>query len=857
MKTHLQTVKIFLLTLVLGAGVAVRAQLPSPNSGMATIPAGWFWRGDFNDNNLNGNAPTNQVYVDAFQMDTNLISYSNWQLVYQYGINNGYSFSTNASGLGLNHPVQKVNWYDVVKWCNARSQMENLTPCYYTDGSLQTVYITGTLNLTSSNVNWAANGYRLPTEAEWEKAARGGLTGYCRFPLTNTISHSYACYSSPLVLAGYDLGPKSVVPSSTVPVGNYKPNGYGLYDMAGNVQEWCWDFYSSTYYRSTSTNNPVGPATGTQRVTRGGDWNGYASGARCAARNYVIPSVAVNTIGFRCVRAASPSLQAQTISFNPIPNHVYGDGSINLTSFATGGGSSSPLIFTNTGQANISGNVLTFTGAGLVTVTANQAGDATYSAAPPVSRNFTVTPTNLTITANPRIKQYGQIVTFGSGSIQFTSSGLQNNETIASVTLACSGGAATNEVSGSPYTITPSAATGGGSFNTNNYSINYNPGYLTVSKAVLTVAINPSAQTITNGASAAFTNTVSGGTPADQFQYQWRFNNGADISGATNQTLAIPHVGTNDEGSYTVVVMNNNFLSETSAPATLTVACGVGDVGGVTFSPKTLKAVAGVEGKSANKAIQTVPAGSTATFTVTAYGSPPLRYQWQLNGSDLINNSHISGAINNSLTISNIQPSDAGQYSVAVGDPCIVGYRLTNQVLSLAVTQAFSLIVIVSQPQTQTANNGASVTFTLGATNSTGIPMTYFWHSIINGVTNWVQTVGPTFSPTSSYSAGLAGSYFCVVSNQFDIKTSGLANLWLASDPLLSVGVSGLVFGVSVSGPVGGRCMLDYTADLTTPVVWHSLTNMVLTLTNSPQVIVDQESVTNHTQRFYRVNFLP
>ena len=159
-------------------------------------------------------------------------------------------------------------------------------------------------------VSWAANGYRLPTEAEWEKGARGGLVGK-RFPWGDTITHSQANYFSVDGLS-YDLSPTvGVHPTYAVgaepytsPVGSFAPNGYGLNDMAGNVWQWCWDWYG-TYDTGTPT-DPRGPTSGSSRVFRGGGWSNRATNCRSAYRAGSDPDSGGGNIGFRLARSSVP-----------------------------------------------------------------------------------------------------------------------------------------------------------------------------------------------------------------------------------------------------------------------------------------------------------------------------------------------------------------------------------------------------------------------------------------------------------------------------------------------------------------------------------------------------------------------
>lgn len=287
---------------------------PNPPAGMALIPAGAFTMGDTFDEGDSDERPAHIVSTSAFYMDRYEVTKVLWDEVFQWATDHGYHFDFSNSGQGkaVSHPIHSLTWYDALHWCNARSQKENLVPAYYTDADLTAVYKTVALVIY---VNWSASGYRLPTEAEWEKAARGGKSGQ-RFPWGNTISHDQANYYSERPgnppYYPYDVNPTQGYHPAfamgenpyTSPVGYFAPNGYGLYDVAGNVWEWCWDWYLGNYYSSSPASDPRGPASGSVHVVRGGGWGYSANACRMAIRGNMGPTVRYYEVGFRCVRSA-------------------------------------------------------------------------------------------------------------------------------------------------------------------------------------------------------------------------------------------------------------------------------------------------------------------------------------------------------------------------------------------------------------------------------------------------------------------------------------------------------------------------------------------------------------------------
>ncbi len=254
------------------------------------IPAGSFIMGD--NQGISNEQPAHKVNITNFLISIYDTTYANWVQVYQWAIANGYSF-TNDGAMGYNakgdknkNPVVFVSWYDAVKWCNALSEMEKKTPVYYTDAKFKNVYKSGDIDIGIKNVNWDANGYRIPTEAEWEYAARASSTNKYFWGNDASAAPGYVWY-------------KEGSQNSTHETGTKNPNDWGLYDMTGNVWEWCFDAYDT--YTDAEKSNPLGAASGTTRVIRGGGFSSSADEFRPSVRVPEDPSYNNKDVGFRIV----------------------------------------------------------------------------------------------------------------------------------------------------------------------------------------------------------------------------------------------------------------------------------------------------------------------------------------------------------------------------------------------------------------------------------------------------------------------------------------------------------------------------------------------------------------------------
>jgi sulfatase modifying factor 1 len=295
---------------------------------MVLIPAGTFQMGDSIGDGFSEERPVHTVTLDSFVMGkydvTNgqYCAFLNSAYPSQLKVVDGVVYASSDSGNSFpycdtsasdswshiafsnntfsvrikgrsdmsNDPMVCVTWYGAVTYCNWRSQQEGKQTCY---------------DLSTWECDFSKKGYRLATEAEWEYAARGGLSGK-RFPWGNTITHNQANYYSDSAYSydtsttrGFHPTWNDGIYPYTSPVGSFPANGYGLYDMVGNVWQWCHDWYG--IYSSSSQTNPAGPTIGSYRVLRGGCWYTRVYRCRVSSRTSgnTSPSDRYHFLGFR------------------------------------------------------------------------------------------------------------------------------------------------------------------------------------------------------------------------------------------------------------------------------------------------------------------------------------------------------------------------------------------------------------------------------------------------------------------------------------------------------------------------------------------------------------------------------
>jgi formylglycine-generating enzyme len=241
---------------------------------MVLIPAGSFTMGS--RHGRDDEKPAHTVWIDSFLMDRHEVTQAEYEKLGRIE-----AFPNPSHFKGPDLPVEQVTWPQAARFCNARSRLEGLRPCYDED---------------TAACDFQADGYRLPTEAEWEYACRAG---------TDT-DYSFGGEARQLGDHGWFADNAA---RKTHPVGQKKPNPWGLFDMHGNVAEWCQDVFARDYYQTSPARNPRGPADGKEYVLRGGSWKSPAEALRSSYRLGETPGfsdacLARDAIGFRCVRRA-------------------------------------------------------------------------------------------------------------------------------------------------------------------------------------------------------------------------------------------------------------------------------------------------------------------------------------------------------------------------------------------------------------------------------------------------------------------------------------------------------------------------------------------------------------------------
>lgn len=253
-------------------------------SGEIFVESGSMTIGDTFDKGGKDEKPVHQIFVNSFWMSQYEVTQKEWKMLM---LDNPSHFENDSK------PVENISWYDAVVYCNKKSMIEGLKPCYQIYKDKQDPDNKNRYDKIKWLVecDFSANGYRLPTEAEWEYAARGGK---------NNSDYLYSGSNNANECAWW----KDNSDKQTKTVGQKKSNILNLFDLSGNVAEWCWDWYDLRYYSESDYNNPKGPSSGKNRVVRGGSWRSREDDLTVSGRLFFDPSKKLYNIGLRLVRNA-------------------------------------------------------------------------------------------------------------------------------------------------------------------------------------------------------------------------------------------------------------------------------------------------------------------------------------------------------------------------------------------------------------------------------------------------------------------------------------------------------------------------------------------------------------------------
>jgi formylglycine-generating enzyme required for sulfatase activity len=251
---------------------------------MVCLPGGTFLMGNDRDNP--DEAPAHKVQLSAFLMDKFEVTH---EMFAKVQLPNPSHWQDNPK-----KPVERVRWRDAKQYCNERSLLEGLKVCYDE-------------KTPDWNCNYSADGYRLPTEAEWEYACRGGTDRGYDFGTAEKL-RQYSWFGEN-------------AEQQTHPSGQKKPNNFGIHDLYGNVSEWCEDVYSQTYYKESPPTDPTGPpnpGSDVKRVIRGGSWKSSADQCQATVRlgertGDSDACFSTDFCGFRCVRRVAPKALQQLL----------------------------------------------------------------------------------------------------------------------------------------------------------------------------------------------------------------------------------------------------------------------------------------------------------------------------------------------------------------------------------------------------------------------------------------------------------------------------------------------------------------------------------------------------------------